>query len=762
MRHARSLLDSWLVYWRRRLPPWSRRRRIPIVYQLDAVECGTACLAMMLAYLGHARPLAAARRVCDPGRDGSTLDELVAGARALDLEAQVHPSHRFEDLKSVALPAIAHWRRNHFVVIERVARNGAVVLDPARGRHVVSKVEFDMSAGALVTCSRAAAFESHVGGSSTQGLHLLAGLVRAAGANQILLLLAGYSFALQIVGLVTPLLTQVLIDHVIPGQRTTPLFWLGLAIATIVCSQVLLRYVRAEALTRLHAHWDTALMMRSVSHLLDLPLRYFQRRSADDLLMRLTANNDARELVTCQSLAVVFDGLFAIGYLGLLLIWSPLFAGVALVLGLVHALVLLASGAPLKDVTDRQVAAQAETHGTLAEALHSIASLKAMGAESFVVARWSQMFRRQLALSIQRQLLGGVFESVLAGLRLLSTLLFLWCGAREVLLDHMTLGTMLGLNALAAGFLLPLGSLVGNLQQFHLLRTQLVRILDVLEAEPEQRTKPRHTGRISGAMTFDRVEFRYQAGGPLVLNGVSFEIRPGECVAIVGRTGSGKSTLAALLLGLYQPTSGEVLFDGLPLTAFDYRALRRQCGVVLQDSLVFAGSLRDNVAFGRPDIQLPAIIRAAMQADIHDEIMRMPMAYDTPLLDGGGGLSAGQRQRLLLARALVHDPTVLVLDEATSHLDAEAERRIMRMVMALPGTRLLITNRPSSVRHADRVIVLDAGKVVEAGTPANLRQQNGLYARWTMSSARATHQILACQRVMRCPVRGLAMTDRGS
>jgi len=300
-----------------------------------------------------------------------------------------------------------------------------------------------------------------------------------------------------------------------------------------------------------------------------------------------------------------------------------------------------------------------------------------------------------------------------------------------------------------------MGSLAGNLQQFHLLRTQLGRLLDVLEAEPEQRTKGLPTRRISGAMTLDGVEFRYQAGGPLVLHGVSFEIRPGQCIAIVGRTGSGKSTLAALLLGLHQPTTGEVRFDGLPLTAFDHRALRRQCGVVFQDSFVFAGSLRDNIAFGHPDIQPPAIIRAAMLAGIHEEIMRMPMAYDTSLLDGGSGLSAGQRQRLLLARALVHDPTVLVLDEATSHLDAEAERRIMRMVMALPCTRLLITHRPASVRHADHVIVLDEGKVVETGRPADLRRQNGLYARWTMSSARTTHQILACQRAVRCPVREL-------
>lgn len=690
-----------------------------------------------------------------------TLDELVAGARALDLEAQVHSSRRFEDLATVPLPAIAHWRRNHFVVIERLSRDGVVLLDPARGRQVVSKNEFNMSVGALVTCTRATAFEPRAAGSSTQSLRFLAGLVRAAGASRTLLLLAGYSFALQVVGLVTPLLTQLLIDYVIPGHRTTPLSGVALAIVSVVCSQVLLRYVRAEALTRLQAHLDTALMTRCVSHLLNLPLRFFQRRSAGDLLMRLAANSNVRELITAQSLAVVFDGLFVIGYLGLLLIWSPLFAGIASALGLLQALVLLTTRTALKDATDRQVAAQADTHGTLVEALHGIASLKALGAEPFVAARWAALYRRQLDISTHRQLLGGLFESVLTGLRLLSTLLFLWCGAREMLLGHMTLGTMLGLNALAAGLLLPIGSLVGNLQQFHLLRTQFARLLDVLGAEPEQPAGRGLTRRISGAIAFDRVEFRYQTGGPLVLSGVSFEIRPGQCVAIVGRTGSGKSTLAALLLGLYQPTAGSVRFDDVPLTAFDYRALRRQCGVVFQDSLVFAGSLRDNIAFGRPDLQLPAIVRAAMLADIHDEILRLPMGYDTPLLDGGSGLSAGQRQRLLLARALVHEPTVLVLDEATSHLDAEAERRIMRTVMALPCTRLLITHRLTTLKHADRVIVLDAGRVIETGTSADLLRRNGLYASWVAAGTGAPGQIPACQHAIRCPARGLAITDPG-
>jgi ABC-type bacteriocin/lantibiotic exporter with double-glycine peptidase domain len=699
--------------------------------------------------------------VCDPGRDGLTLDELVSGAISLGLDAEVHPSHRFDDLAAIPLPALAHWRRNHFVVLERLKHDRVAILDPARGRLTVSKAEFDASAGALVTFARGASFDPGTRGWSTQGLRFLADLVRVAGAGSALLSLAGYSFGLQLIGLITPLLTQLLIDRVIPGRRMAPLPWLALAIIAIVCSHVLLRYARAAALARLQARLDIALMTRFVSHLLNLPLRFFQRRSAGDLLMRLASNSNVRELITGQSLAVVFDGVFVTGYLGLLLLWSPPFAGFAMVLGLLQALVLLTTRTALKEVTDRQLAAQADAHGPLVEALHGIASLKALGAEPFVVARWSELFRRQVDVSTDRQMLGGVFESVLTGLRLLSTLLFLWWGAREVLLDHMTLGTMLGLNALAAGFLLPIGSLVGNLQQFYLVRTQLARILDVMDAEPEQAAGGGHTGRISGAIACDRVDFRYQAGGPLVLSGVSFTIRPGQCVAIVGRTGSGKSTLAALLLGLYQPTRGLVSFDGLPLSFFDIRALRRQCGVVFQDSLVFAGSIRDNIAFGRPDIQLPAVARAAMLADIHEEIVRMPMGYDTPLLDGGSGLSAGQRQRVLLARALVHEPTVLVLDEATSHLDADAERRILRTVMTLPCTRVLISHRLSTTSQADLVIVLDDGRVIETGTPADLLRRNGVYAGWIARGTSVHAHAQACRYAGRCSDRGLELTDRG-
>jgi ATP-binding cassette subfamily B protein len=755
---------AWDLWRRVRMP-----RRIPIVYQLDSVECGTACLAMILAHFGHRRALSAARRVCDPGRDGLSLGELTEAAHAWGLGVDAHaPPESAEQFAAIPLPAIAHWRHNHFVVIERFRADALTIIDPARGRQTIARSEFMNGCGPLLTftCGQPLHHAHEANDYASRGLPFLASLVRSAGAWRALLLLAGYSLGLQVVGLITPWLTQLIVDHVIPAGRLTPLMWLGLAIIAVVSSQALLRYARAATLTRLQASLDKALMTRFVSHLFDLPMRYFQQRSAGDLLMRLAANSNVRELITGQSLAVVFDGLFVTGYLLLLLFWSPLFAGIALALGLLQAVVLLSTRATLKDVTDRHLAAQADAQGTLVEALHGIGSLKTLGAEPFVMSRWSELFHRQMHLSVRRQLLAGLFESGLTSLRLFSTLVFLWCGAREVLLGHLTLGAMLGLNALAAGFLLPIGSLVGNLQQFHLVRTQLDRIFDVLDAPPEQPALPardnvpkRRSIRLTGAITFERVSFRYHAGAPFVLSDVSFSIRPGQCVAIVGRTGSGKSTLASLLLGLHEPTHGAVLVDGIPLPSLDYRALRRQCGVVFQDSLVFASSIRDNITFGRTDVPFEAIVRAARLAEIHDEIAHLPMGYDTSLLDGGSGLSAGQRQRLLLARALVHEPALLVLDEATSHLDAEAEQRVVRMLQILPCTRLLITHHLNTIRYADLILVLDRGRVVEAGSPTDLLAHDGLYATWTAHHRNGARRDLDLGTTG--TDRGFALTDRG-
>jgi len=293
----------------------------------------------------------------------------------------------------------------------------------------------------------------------------------------------------------------------------------------------------------------------------------------------------------------------------------------------------------------------------------------------------------------------------------------------------MSLGTMLALSAMATAFLAPLGSLIFAAQQLQLVGAYLARITDVLEAEPEQdRRRVEKAPRLSGRLELRNVGFRYDVQGPWALRGVSLEIEAGQKVALVGSTGSGKSTLAKLLLALYAPTEGDILYDGLPLRSLDYRTLRGQFGVVMQESSLFSGSIRDNIAFNDPNLAFDAVSEAARLASIHEDIVRMPMGYETHVAEDGSTLSGGQRQRLSLARALAHRPVLLVLDEATSHLDVRTERLVDKNLSNLSCTRIVIAHRLSTVRDADVILVLDAGRVVESGAHADLLASGGHYA----------------------------------
>jgi ABC-type bacteriocin/lantibiotic exporter with double-glycine peptidase domain len=320
-------------------------------------------------------------------------------------------------------------------------------------------------------------------------------------------------------------------------------------------------------------------------------------------------------------------------------------------------------------------------------------------------------------------------DTAMMGLRTFSPLLLLWLGAWQVLNGAMSLGTMLALNALAAAFLMPLASLVTNGQRVQVVGAYLERIADVLDAEPEQDLQAvQATPPLTGQIELKQVSFGYAPNAPLVLRDVSVTIEPGQKVAIVGRSGSGKSTLAKVLLGLYTPTEGAILYDGMPLQQLNYRTLRSQCGVVLQDAFLFSGSIRQNIAFNDPTLSLDHVVHAAQLAAIHDEILGMPMAYETLVAEGGSGLSGGQRQRLSLARSLAHQPTILLLDEATSHLDVVTENLVDQNLSQLACTRIVIAHRLSTVRNADLILVVENGMIMEQGTHGELLAREGHYA----------------------------------
>jgi ATP-binding cassette subfamily B protein len=728
IRTGSRLFDS-LLFPGRAIVRHLRARRVPVILQLTDVECGAACLAMILNYHGRKTSLSECRDYCSIGRDGITAQTIAGAARHFGLRVRAY-SLELADFKYVPLPAIVHWTFNHFVVVERWSQTGAEIIDPALGRRHLTSDEFDEGfTGVTLTLEPGVQFERLRTMTRLSWLSYVGGILKTPRARGVLLQILGASLILQLLGLALPVLTKVLVDSILPFRITSLMTIVGIGVGILVLSQAAISYLRAALLIYLQARLDSNLMLNFLEHVLSLPFRFFQQRSSGDLLMRVESNTELREAITSQMTSAVLDGAFVVVYLIILLSQSFLFGVLSLGLGLLQIAVVLVTNRRLYHLTQRELAAEADSQSYMVEALIGIATIKASGVERRALDHWSNLFFNRLNISLRRSQLSAVVDTATNALHTLSPLMLLWVGASLVLKGTMSLGTMLALNALALAFLSPLSSLVLNGHRLQRVRGYLDRLIDVLEAEPEQAPwKVQSAPRLTGRIEVRGVSFRYDANAPWVLRNVSFRIDPGEKVALVGPTGSGKSTLAMLLLGLYAPTEGEITYDGIRLDRLAYGTLRSQFGVVLQDSSVFSGTIRQNITFNDPGIPLDRITEAATLAAVHDEIISMPMAYETLISEGGTGLSGGQRQRLCIARALVGNPAILLLDEATSHVDTVTEELINGNLSRLRCTRIVIAHRLSTVRDADMILALDTGVIVERGTHAQLMAQDGQYA----------------------------------
>jgi ATP-binding cassette, subfamily B, bacterial len=696
---------------------------------MSEVECGLACLTMILNYYGCGISLPELRMRCGVDRDGLSALEIVRTARDHGMRVRA-VSLRRNDFRFVALPAIVHWEFNHFLVVERWSSKHVDVVDPDRGRCRLTQDEFDAGfTGVVIILEPGVDFDHRAAIRPRTTFRAYAMQYVRQTPGTFLQILA-VSLLLLLLGLALPILTKVVVDQVLPFRMRNVMPILATGILVLFLAQIVATLLREWLLVYLRARIDVSMMLGFVEHLLVLPYKFFQQRSTGDLLARVSSNVTLRELLSNQLLSTVMDSGLVMLYLLILLWQSPPFGLLTLGVGLLGAIVLLLSKGSVNRLASRELAAFGKSQGYLGEAMVGIATLKAAGAEERAFDRWSNLFFDHLNISLRYNYLSGTVTAILTALPLFGQLALLWVGATQVLNGSITIGTMVALLALAAEFFTPLASLVNSGQQFQLVSANLDRIRDVTEAEPEQlRRAARPAPRLTGRIRMDKVGFRYSPTGPEVLRDIDLTARPGQRIAIVGVSGSGKSTLGKLLLGLYLPTEGDIVYDGVSLRDVNWQEVRRQFGVVLQESALFSGSVLSNITLSNPMMERERVIEAAKLAAIHDDIMAMPMGYDTFVSEGGSALSGGQRQRLAIARAIAHKPAILLLDEATSHLDVETERRVAENLCTLACTQIIIAHRLSTIRDADTILVLDQGIIVEQGDHHDLLRRGGHYAR---------------------------------
>jgi ATP-binding cassette subfamily B protein len=702
----------------------SRGRHIPFVQQLEAADCGAACLSMVLASYGKSVSLDEVRAVVGSNR-GTDAAEIVRGGARFGLRGR-GIQLEMQDLHHLPPGAILHWAFNHFVVLDRVRRNTVEIVDPAAGRRKIPMDKFrrQFTGIALVFEPEETFVPTPPGASKTWRYLRQLGTQRSLIARVVIT-----SIALRILALALPVLTVMVVDRVVPRSDYSLLMVVSTGLGAVLAFQTLATLIRAHLLIELRTRMDTKMTLGFLGHMMSLPYAYFSRRSAGDLQLRVQSNTHIRELLTSSLLSTLLDGGLAVAYLVLLFALSPILAAVTLLTGGLQIVVLWFSRRRYAQLTAQDLESQAKAQSYLVQMLVGVETLKVAGAEDRALDQWANLYVDELNVSLQRSRLTALADAINGLLQAAAPLVLLGVGANLVIEGKLSLGTMLATTAVAAGFLTPLSSLVSSWLQLQMLGSYVDRIDDVMSAEPEQRRgQTIAPPRLTGAIEVDRVSFRYGPTEPLVVRDVSLKIAPGSTVAIVGRSGSGKSTFAALLLGLHRPSEGKINYDGYDLAELDHKLLRQQLGMVPQHPFIFAGPIRQNIALVDPDISFDRVVAAARRACVDNDIKGLPMGYQTIVADGGSTLSGGQRQRIALARALLHEPAILMLDEATSSLDATTERAVMENLRDLKSTRIVIAHRLSTIVKADRIVVMEDGRVVEIGKHEQLLAQGGAYA----------------------------------
>ncbi len=704
-------------------------KRYPFVEQQSASDCGAACLVMVAQYWGKHFSLNRLRDLANVNHNGASLGGLTAAAESIGFATQPIKAN-LEKLAQQMLPAIVHWEGKHYIVVYQVTRNRVFVTDPAMGQRSLTHAAFKegWTGYALLLQPTALLKKAQTAGSS---LWQFFELIKPHWLIVLEIFIA--SVLIQIFGLITPLLTQLLLDRVIVQRSDLTLTAVGAGLLLFGLFRVAMTGLRQYLLDHTANKVDLALIVGFISHTFRLPLQFFESRYVGDIISRVQENRKIQRFLTGEALTIVLDLLTAFIYIGLMFWYSWQLALFILVLTPPFFLLTLITTPFLKRISREIFNAMTQETGYLIQALTGIRTVKSMAIEQTVRWNWETLFGKAIKKNFSGQVVSNTLQIFSSMIEVVMTTVLLWFGAWQVIQNQLTIGQLVAFHMLMGNITRPFQRLTVLWDEVQEVLIAIERINDVIDTEPEEDLQ--HQSRqilppIQGHLCFEQVKFRYHPESDVnTLENITFDVQPGQTIALVGRSGSGKTTLSKLILGLYSPMEGKVLIDGYDITSLCLRSLRQQIGVVDQDTFLFGGTIRENISIGHPEASLEAVIEAAQQAGAHQFIKTLPSGYETIIGEGGGMLSGGQRQRLAIARALLGNPRMLILDEATSHLDAESERVIQTNFSKILKNRttIVIAHRLSTIRNADLILVLNRGVVVESGTHEQLMKKSGHY-----------------------------------
>ena len=686
--------------------------KLPLILQTEATECGLACLGMVAGYHKYNTDLRTLRGQFQISLKGARLADLIQIATRMDLETRA-VKLELDDLKQLKLPCILHWDFNHFVVLKKVSGKTITIHDPAAGIRKLSFAEASKSfTGVALECWPNTHFKPK---EEKKAISLRGLLGRVSGISRSFGQIIILALALEVFTLVSPFFLQWVIDNVIISADRDLLTTLAIGFGLLMVMQQVVTTIRSWVImymgTTLNIQWRANVF----SHLIRLPTTYFEKRHLGDVVSRFGAIDQIQKTLTTSFLEAILDGLMTVVTLAMMFFYSSTLGWIAVGTMFLYAMIRWAWYRPLRNATEDQIIHAAKQQSHFLETIRGVKAIKLFQRQNERRSSWLTLLVDQINADLRTQKL-QLFYSFLHGLLFgAENILIIWLGTTLVMDGNFSVGMLMAFNSYKGQFDTRVSSLIDKYFELKMLQLQGERLADIVLTEPETSQEQINTSiniSLEPSIEVSNLRFRYAEQEPLVLDGINLKIAAGESIAIVGPSGCGKTTLINVMLGILSATEGDVLIGGTSTHLLGIDSLRRMVGTVMQDDVLFAGSIADNISFFDPHADQKWINDCAKMAAIAADITAMPMAYNTLVGDMGTVLSGGQKQRILLARALYKRPKILFLDEATSHLDIAREQQVNASIKSLNMTRIIVAHRPETIATASRVIVLENGKIV--------------------------------------------------